>query len=375
MYFAVIGRQHKLCLRELQWFSSPEKTSEHIVIVSEPVDFSRLGGVVKWWKVVTEADLAAELDWVDLVGSADDQLAKLAKRTYGVRRYKTYNLLHSDKEVREKGVELVTLWDMRHETWIGVVTGWQDIKRFETIDFEKPVRGMEIGMMPGKLTQMLLNIWVWAVIASKPEASEAISSYVADEIAASSPATHETPRNDDNSPASSKDLTIYDPFCGFGTTLFVANSLGYNAIGSDANPALSQQNMKWRPTTQYATDKKMTVFKHDATEAYIKPFLDHVDVIVTEWRLGPVVYENTHPDALEQHMRKILEVYVSSITAMRERMQIPIVITLPSYSRLPLDTVQKSIDHVTKFTQQNIQYIWRYARKGQLVHREILLIS
>ncbi|MBP7848304.1 hypothetical protein KA013_03760 [Patescibacteria group bacterium] len=63
------------------------------------------------------------------------------------------------------------------------------------LDFEKPVRGMQIGMMPAKLTQMLVNIGV-AQTGKNP----------GDEI------------------------TVYDPFVGFGTTVWIANSLGYHTI-------------------------------------------------------------------------------------------------------------------------------------------------
>ncbi|USN54364.1 MAG: hypothetical protein H6765_07490 [Candidatus Peribacteria bacterium] len=145
---------------------------------------------MKRGRVVTEQDLAHELADVELVGSADMELAKLAKRQFAPRRYKTFKLLHTDKEVSTKGKELVAIGDGQ----IGIVDGWQDIDRYEVIDFGKPVRGMEIGMMPAKLTQTLVNIGVSQV--------------------------HKVHDED-----VSLNTTIYDPFCGFGTTLFVANSL------------------------------------------------------------------------------------------------------------------------------------------------------
>jgi hypothetical protein len=40
------------------------------------------------------------------------------------------------------------------------VTGYQDIARYSCIDFDKPVNSMQIGMMPAKLTQILVNIAV-----------------------------------------------------------------------------------------------------------------------------------------------------------------------------------------------------------------------
>ena len=36
--------------------------------------------------------------------------------------------------------------------------GYQNIRLYEVIDFEKPGRSMQMGMMPAKLTHTLLNI-------------------------------------------------------------------------------------------------------------------------------------------------------------------------------------------------------------------------
>jgi hypothetical protein len=40
----------------------------------------------------------------------------------------------------------------------GVVEQYQNIPLYETIDFEKPARSMQMGMMPAKLTHMMINI-------------------------------------------------------------------------------------------------------------------------------------------------------------------------------------------------------------------------
>jgi DNA modification methylase len=40
---------------------------------------------------------------------------------------------------------------------------------------------------------------------------------------------------------------VYDPFCGFGTTGFVANWLGHHFIGSDINITPCKENVKrWK---------------------------------------------------------------------------------------------------------------------------------
>lgn len=68
--------------------------------------------------------------------------------------------------------------------------GYQQISLYEAIDYDKPLKGMNVGMMPSKLAHVLINI--------------ALSQHTDNPI--------EKP-------------VIYDPFCGFGTTNRLANAL------------------------------------------------------------------------------------------------------------------------------------------------------
>ena len=61
--------------------------------------------------------------------------------------------MHTDLEVKMKGIELVRIGGK----W-ALVLGYQNIRLYEVIDFEKPGRSMQMGMMPAKLTHTLLNI-------------------------------------------------------------------------------------------------------------------------------------------------------------------------------------------------------------------------
>ena len=72
--------------------------------------------------------------------------------------------------------------------------GYQDIALYEVVDFKKPVRSMQVGMMPAKLTHQLLMIGL-----SYLEKKE-------------------------------KKSLIFDPFCGMGTTGFIANALGFDFV-------------------------------------------------------------------------------------------------------------------------------------------------
>jgi hypothetical protein len=104
----------------------------------------------------------------------------------GIRRFKTVDFFHTDKEIKEKGKELINLGDGDY----GIVEQYQDIGLYETIDFEKPGRSMHMGMMPAKLTHMMINIGL-NELAKKQESSIF------------------------NTQSS---ISIYDPFVGSGTT-------------------------------------------------------------------------------------------------------------------------------------------------------------
>ena len=50
---------------------------------------------------------------------------------------------------------------------------------------------------------------------------------------------------------------------------------------------MAKANFKWWQTTPYYQNSKITLFKHDVTNPFTKPFLKNVDIIVTEGWLGP----------------------------------------------------------------------------------------
>lgn len=171
-------------------------------------------------------------------------------------------------------------------------------------------------------------------------------------------------------------LTIYDPFVGFGTTGFVANSLGYHFIGSDINITPAKQNQKWWTSTAYAdAAKHITLFKHDVLQPFTHPVLEHVDLIVTEGWLGPVVKKTTRLPELQEHAEKIMHLYEQFFHHIQQACPgVPVVITVPNYTRregkIPAH-IQKSAEQLGR----SVQHIATYARKGQEVLREVWLLQ
>ena len=104
-------------------------------------------------------------------------------------------------------------------------------------------------------------------------------------------------------------------------------------------------------TTAYANDDKhFTLFKHDVNDAFTKPFLKQVDVIVTEGRLGPIVKERTHLSKEQQYkeMMSNIDRIVDLYTAFLENAKIPfagvpMIITVPVYLSLPAPFIEERI--------------------------------
>jgi hypothetical protein len=89
-----------------------------------------------------------------------------------------------------------------------------------------------------------------------------------------------------------------------------------------------------------------TVFKHDVTEPFDHPVVKKIDVIVTEGWLGPVISRKTRESELLVHAEKIKALYftfLNNISAVI--LQVPMVLTIPHYSRLPDAILPEIVTH------------------------------
>ncbi len=346
MYFALFGKTPELSLAELEVLHPTIHAHKGAFVFFEAKDInpealSSLAGIIKRGRVVSENELGSILQGAPLIGVSSNWLGVRCKKTYGVKRFKILIPEKSDKEVKEGWIELIELSEDR----IWIIEGRQNIDRFEAIDFEKPVRGMQVGMMPAKLTQMLINIGV----------------------------AHSGKKAGD-------EVTIYDPFVGFGTTVWIANSLWYHAIGSDINIPPAKQNHKRWMTTPYAQPKKhITLFKHDVKEPFSEPVLKHVDAIVTEWRLGSVVNGQVARDTaqVKNNITQIVDLYSVFLKNTKEMFSnVPIVITIPVYLFLDRSTIEEQITGFARDLGYDVLPIGEiYSRKWQLVGRRVVVIK
>lgn len=267
-----------------------------------------------------------------------------------------------------KGAEIIVLrtkQDTDMVLWIGQTIAAQNVNEYTKRDIEKPVRDTNIGLLPPKLAQILLNFGLFAV-QNKPGTQ---------------------PPKREGTDVKVPKLTVYDPFCGTGVVLLEALLMGWNVIGSDNSAKAvkdSNANVAWL-TEQYKLKKTQTheVFKHDATKPFepkLKP-----DVIVTETSLGPNLLKRPNvtdsktyckeAEALEAaFLKNAKEVYPTT----------PIVCILPVWystkEPLMLEKIWNAINELgydailpsESATDQQTSLLYR--RPNQFVGRQIVIL-
>lgn len=141
--------------------------------------------------------------------------------------------------------------DIARTTWIFPAEDW--VKR----DRAKPYRDIKRGMLPPKLARILVNLALMG----------------------------------------KRELALTDPFCGTGTVLAEALLSGCNPVfGTDTyGPAVhgAQKNLDWIVTNYQLPTPSYQVHLADAT--HLSTIVPHVDLIVTEPYMGPLMDRHLPP--------------------------------------------------------------------------------
>ena len=334
-YFAIAGKNEKLSLLELQSVVKNIETFGPIFIFDTD-NFEKcqyLAGFTKVGHLITEEEFK-NLE-KKLVGS-NKRFDGKDKTKYNIKRYKHLELVKTDLEVKTKWIEAIFIKEFPNLVWI--VDYYQNISLYETIDFEKPVSSMWIGMMPSKLTHLLVNLSTWL----------------------------------------DYNKTIYDPFVGLWTTAMVGNYLWNNIIASDLNPAPCKQNWKfWQNTEFYKADFKFMLFKQDITKPFKNKIVNYATNIVSEGFLWPTVWKYLNEKEAYNLEKSFQNVYIEGIKNLYQLPNIEnITITFPTYM-LYNRKFYRFDDTFEKIRKEwiNLEVLDDvYYRKWQKVGRNIVLI-
>ncbi len=179
----------------------------------------------------------------------------------------------------------------------------QDIDAYTKRDTAK-IRDMQVGMLPPKLAQMMINLAIWEDTQSQPA----------------------------HQPTSQPAITIYDPFCGLGTILIEAANMGITSLlGSDISKemvrssqesldAFIKEEIVWqeRIKTAWGTPKKdfskmeLSLFEMDVMKILenLKTWKLENCVIVSEGYLGEIMQkESITLDRVKEERRKLARMY------------------------------------------------------------------
>lgn len=367
MYFAICGKNKDISLEELSCVK-PENikfyNNSFFTFDIDEKDLNKLYSLwwlIKWGRVVDFSELKDLLQDVKIIGTNDKWLWDSLKAEKIVRRYKTLAMQHADLEIKKKWKELIRIWSI-----IGLVMWYQNIWLYEDIDFGKPARSMQMGMMPAKLTHILVNMAIHER-SSSPQVLKSVSWVQTSRLA----------------DQQTNWLLVYDPFVWSGTTWFLANFMWLDFIGSDKyieyakKNAIRWKNGKWNQNGKIFELFQQDIFKPlDVKERYLNSL-----VVVTEWWLWPIVTKNTTASQIknfQQEVVKLYQAFLSNVSTLfrNNNIKLPVMVfTIPYY-----------INH-DNFLESDLKALatklWRnfrsldevYQREGQNVGRKILIAS
>jgi tRNA (guanine10-N2)-dimethyltransferase len=297
MQIAILGRQPKLSLAELENLFGAEKITEisdyaALVTSGDPLAQARLGGTMKC------ARLLSRLENTDLSGAFSYLQSNIPKHLqylsdgklqfgvsiYGFKAQKNWllkQMLELKKIIKKQGRSVRIIenksealesaqvlynkltgplgWELLlikdgNDVILAQTYAVQDIDAYAARDFGRPKRDAFVGMLPPKLAQIMINL---SLNCKKP--------------------------NPDN-----HTLQILDPFCGTGVVLQEAILMGFEVFGSDISKKMidyTKANLTWLREEYPNQGLVLTIEAADATNHHWLE-ANIIDSVVCETYLG-----------------------------------------------------------------------------------------
>lgn len=333
MFFAILWKNPEISLEELKLIQADNIRHINNFIItfntSYPEKISSLWWIIKRWEIFKENNLNNILINSKILWTKDKNLWIMLKKKFNIKRFKITDIFNTDKEVKDKWIEI-----MKINSDFGIVKWYQNISLYEKIDFEKPARDMKMGMMPSKLTHIMLNIWL----------------------------------TDFN-----KKPIIYDPFAWSWTTWFLANFFWYDFVWSDIKTNYIIKNLERRQSTNLCKDNNFDIFQQNIFEA-IKLKKENL-IVVTEWRLWPIVTEKTTIDQINKYQNQVSDTYIELIKRIYELNISRSVFTIPYYIWFNNKIENKLQETSSKLWLSLLSINEIYKRENQKVWRKIIIIN
>lgn len=361
-YLMVLGRQGEFGLVELESIAGSVGVFGSTAVFDEPIEIDRLGGVVKIGRIVSRQpyrnldELNIEVDQLRKsegklnfgISIYGDKVSPARLKAYGLSLKKrlsgsvrlvtaTSNELTAAQlkfnQIPSKGFELLIAVH-KNEAIVALTEQYQDIDWYSRRDYDRPARSAKVGMLPPKLAQTLVNT------------------------------------------ITSKNLTIYDPFCGTGVILQEALLMGLKASGSDIEPTLvesSQANLEWLKHQTTATLPDWSVVQADARTVKIPTGV----AVVTEGYLGPNLNPGQKIDAGSK--AELLSLYKDALKNWANQLpsgsQVTICIPVWNGECLSIIDALPDLGYTLKDFVATSSRNLIYRRPGQSVGRQVLILT
>lgn len=369
-YLAVLGRQPKISLAELEClFSDVKQLSFNLATFESDMvpDINRLGGSLKLAEKLEKSPLEFLLGLEEgkITFGISDFSKNASRKTAWSEALKLKKILsrqgrsvrvlenkeavlstatshHNQLAEKKNHVELIKF----NKDWF-VVSGVQNITAYSKRDQARPARDAKVGMLPPKLAQILINFCG----PLKPG------------------------------------KRLLDPFCGTGVVLQEALLMGLTPYGTDLSERMiefSKKNLDWlakeKNLTNQDTYAKMELCVGDAIDF---EWSEKIDAVACETYLGPpmsTVPPEIKLKTVKQECKPIILGFLKNLSS-QIKTGTPVAIAVPAwlrengeYSRLNiLDDIENMGYNVVKLKNSSEKDLL-YHREGQIVARELIIL-
>ncbi len=270
--------------------------------------------------------------------------------------------VHKEKLLEKGNFEYVCIPLPTGWAW-GISINIQKSFDFATRDMKKPVRDMNVGLMPPKLARIMINM---------------------------------TRDKNGNLPAK-----IYDPFCGMGTVLLEGMSLGVKIAGSDLSKKMveaTKKNTQWyfdsiehlaiskeEKADKYIQWKKSPfflrdIFIKDATKSFTLHQKKKIQksAVVGEGFLGKIFHKPITTKQYEIQKEHLFPLYRQFLFQLSKENISSLVFAFPFWkgkNKTTYSFVAELLEFTNKIGLSPLRSPLRYIRDGQVVGREIVIFK
>ena len=262
----------------------------------------------------------------------------------------------------EKGAEVCFLVGFER-IYLAKTLSFQNFEDYGRRDYQRPVRSTQIGMLPPKVAQIMINL---ALIPKSATGNSKVA--------------------------------VLDPFTGSGTVLQEAMLMGFKTVGSDLSPLATEsaeKNLLWFKNRYQIPPNRFELITSDVAKLpEALPKLEYA-AVVTEGTLGPAYSEPPPEKEMEKNFKNLEGTYLNAFRTFAKVLKSGsrVVIALPAYhignnyrffpvidkvKKLGYDVVYPVPEPVVQkypFLQITERGSIIYDRKDQFVSREIFILK